>query len=279
MQLGYFMPVLFVSLALSAAAFAEESLPWERRAPFREGAIHYEMSGTQHGTEILYIKEFGRLRVKQSQSTMDVLGRTVSTTTREVTTPEWIIRYNLSDNWGEKNTNPARLYQQEYEQLSAAEKKIFAANASTIGPSLFENAGSIVQSRSTSMLGFVCDQVRFGGFSSSCLLHDTDIPLEAEARIMGVINRLTAVRVDLASPVPDELFTPPQGIHAGVNEEAEAMLRKAVHQAVQILKQPDGIKALQKQARQFLPKADEDEDEQAAPEQKTPPRVLRRTAR
>ena len=277
MQPGYFVPVFLLSLAFSTAAFAEESLPWERRTPFREGAIHYEISGTQHGTEILYIKEFGRLRVKQSQSIMDVLGRTVSTITREITTPEWIVRYNLSDNWGEKNTNPAKLYQQQYEQLSTAEKKIFAANASTIGPSLFENAGSIVQSRSTSMLGFSCDQVSFGGFSSSCLLHDTDIPLKAEARIMGVINRLKAVRVDLVSPVPDELFAAPPGIHAGVNEEAEAMLRRSIHQAVQILKQPDGINTLQKQARQFLPRLDE--DEQTLPEKKTPRGLLRRTVR
>lgn len=279
MQTGYFVPFFFLSLALSATALADEGLPWERRAPFREGAIHYEVSGTQQGTEILYIKEFGRLRVKQSQSTMEVLGRTVSTRTREVTTPEWITRYNLSDNWGEKNTNPARLYQQEYEQLSAGEKKVFAANAGKIGPSLFENAGSIVQSRSTAILGFTCDQVSFGGFSSSCLLHDTDIPLQAEARVMGVINQLKAVRIDLTSPVPDELFAAPAGIQAPVNEEAEAMLRKAIHQAVQILKEPDGINTLQKQARQFLPRLNEDEEEQTAPEQKMPPRLLRRTVR
>ena len=279
MQPGFLVPVFLLFLALSTTAFADESLPWERQTPFREATIHYEMSGTQQGTEVLYIKDFGRLRVKHSQSTMEVLGRTVSTRTREVTTPEWIIRYNLSDTWGEKNTNPARLYQQEYEQLSVGEKKIFAANASKIGPSLFDNAGSIVQSRSSSMLGFACDQVSFGGFSSSCLLHDTDIPLKAEARVMGVINQLKAVRIDLASPIPDEFFTAPAGIQAGVNEEAEAMLRKAIHQAVQILKQPNGIITLQKQARQFLPRMDEEEEEPTPAEQKIPPRLLRRTVR
>ncbi|MDO5675185.1 MAG: hypothetical protein Q4G66_09755 [bacterium] len=279
MQPGYFVPVFLLSLTLCATALADEGLPWERRTPFREGTIHYEMSGTQQGTEILYIKEFGRLRVKQSQSTMELLGKTVSTKTREVTTPEWVVRYNLSDNWGEKNTNPAKLYQQEYEQLSTAEKKVFAANAGKIGPSLFENAGSIVQSRSTTMLGFVCDQVSFGGFSSSCLLHDTDIPLQAEARVMGVINQIKAVRIDLTSPIPDELFNEPAGIPAAVNEDAEAMLRRAIHQAVQILKEPDGINTLQKQARQFLPRMGEDEEEQSKPEQKTPSRLLRRTVR
>ena len=288
MQCGSIVPVLLVSVVMGAVsilstfadcAFASPSLPWERRTPFREGAIHYEMSGTQEGTEILYIKDFGRLRVKQSQSTMDVLGRTVSTRTREVTTPEWVTRYNFSDNWGEKHSNPARVYQEEYERLSPEEQTIFARNAAQIGPSLFENAGSIVQSRSGNLLGFSCDQVSFGGFSSSCLLHDTDIPLQAEARVMGVINRLKAVRIDLVSPVPDELFAPPDGMTAAVNEEAEAMLRQAIHQAVLILKEPDGINALQKQARQFLSSMDADDGEDSTPEEKAPPRLLRRTIR
>ena len=96
---------------------------------------------------------------------------------------------------------------------------------------------------------------------------------------MGVINQLKAVRIDLASPIPDEFFTAPAGIQAGVNEEAEAMLRKAIHQAVQILKQQNGIITLQKQARQFLPRMDEEEEEPTPAEQKIPPRLLRRTVR
>lgn len=282
MQVGLIVPILLVSLAMGGigtSVRADEGLPWEHRTPFREGAIYYEMSGTQQGTEILYIKDFGRLRVKQSQSALNVLGRTINARTREVTTPEWVIRYNLSERWGEKNSNPARLYQQEYEQLSPGEQKVFAANAAQIGPSLLENAGSIVRSRSGNMLGFVCDQVSFGGFSSSCLLHDTDIPLKVEARVMGAINQLKAVRIDLASPVPEELFVPLADIHTAVNEEAEAMLRQAIHQAVQVLKQPDGISTLQKQARQFLPRADAEDDEKAVPEQATPTRLLRRTVR
>lgn len=278
MQVGLIVPVLVVSLAMgsiSSVVRADEGLPWEHRTPFREGAIHYEMSGTQQGTEILYIKDFGRFRVKQSQSTMNVLGRTINARTREVTTPEWVFRYDLNERWGEKNSNPARLYQQEYEQLSQGEQKVFATNAAQIGPSLFENAGSIVRSRSGNMLGFICDQVSFGGFSSSCLLHDTDIPLKVEARVMGAINQLKAVRIDLVSPVPEELFVPLTDIHTAVNEEAEAMLRQAIHQAVQVLKQPDGISTLQKQARQFLPR----EDEEAVPEQRVPTRLLRRTVR
>ena len=155
MQVGLIVPILLVSLAMGGigtSVRADEALPWEHRTPFREGAIYYEMSGTQQGTEILYIKDFGRLRVKQSQSALNVLGRTINARTREVTTPEWVIRYNLSERWGEKNSNPARLYQQEYEQLSPGEQKVFAANAAQIGPSLLENAGSIVRSRSGNML-------------------------------------------------------------------------------------------------------------------------------
>lgn len=263
MHSGFFIPLLIFSLAFSATAHADESLPWERLTPFREGTIHYRITGAQQGTEILYIKDYGRKRVKESQSTMHVFGRTMTTKTRELTSPEWVLRYNLSDNWGEKNTNPARLYRQEYEQLGEGEKKIFATNAAQLGPSLFENAGSIVQSRSGSILGFQCDRISFGGFSSSCLLHDTDIPLQSEVRVVGTINRLQAVRIDLFSPVPDALFEPPANIQVAVNEEVEAMLRQAIHQAVQTLKQPGGIEALQEQARQFLPGQDADDAESA----------------
>ncbi len=278
MHAGSLVPVLILSLGIGSSAFADSNLPWERLTPFREGTIYYQVSGTQKGTEVLYIKDYGRLRVKQSETTMTVLDKTVSTKTRELTTPQWIIRYNLSDNWGEKNTNPARLYQQEYERLSPVEKTIFAANAAQLGPSLFDNAGSIVSRNSGSILGFACDQVSFGGFSSSCLMHNTDIPLQAEAKLVGMVNQIKAVRVDLVSPVPDEPFTPLTGIRVTVNEEAEAMLRQAIHQAVQTLKREDGLRSLQQQARQFLPEAEE-QATHSAPVQQSPPDRRQKTLR
>lgn len=278
MHTGSLVPILVLSLGLSTSALADSNLPWERLTPFREGSIHYRISGTQTGSEVLYIKDYGRRRVKQSETSMTLLDKTVRTRTRELTTPEWVIRYNLDESWGEKTTNPARLYQQEYERLSPAEKKIFAANTAQLGPSLFENAGSIVSRRSGSVLGFDCDQVSFGGFSSSCLLHNTDIPLQAESRLVGMVNRLQALRVDLVSPVPDELFIPLTSIRVTVNEEAEAMLRQAIHQAVQTLKREDGLRSLQHQARQFLPEAEE-QATQAEPTPTPPPKLRHKTLR
>ena len=278
MHVGSLVPILVFSLGIGTSAFADSNLPWEYLTPFREGTIYYQVSGTQKGTEVLYIKDYGRLRVKQSDTAMAVLDKTVNTRTRELITPQWIIRYNLSDNRGEKNTNPARLYQQEYERLSPAEKTIFAANAAQLGPSLFDNAGSIVFRNSGSILGFACDQVAFGGFSSSCLMHNTDIPLQAESKFVGMVNRIKAVRIDLVSPVPEELFTPLTGIRVTVNEEAEAMLRQAIHQAVQALKEEDGLDRLQQQARQFLPEA-EKQATHSAPVQQSPPDRRQKTLR
>ena len=53
-----------ILVLLSTTPVFAKNDPWELKLPFEKAVIHYEISGSQTGTETLYIRDFGNERVK-----------------------------------------------------------------------------------------------------------------------------------------------------------------------------------------------------------------------
>jgi hypothetical protein len=229
------------------------TLPWDMRLPFQEAIIHYELKGTQQGLEILYIKDYGKFRAKHHTSKTSIMGMTTSTETIEITDPDWLTTYNLSDRSGEKITNPNKIYLTEYNKLSAREKSHIETNSKELGGSLLGQFGGDLEEKKTTILGYDCDVTTIGGLSTIYLLHGTDVPLRSEISIMGIVNSVNATAIDTSSPVPPQAFAPPVGITVVHNQEADAMMVQAIQQVLQTLKDPDGLEKLKNQSHSLLP--------------------------
>ena len=243
-------PLLLFCTSLLAMG---SSLPWEMQLPFKQATIHYELKGTLQGSEILYIKEYGTYRAKHHQSKTSIMGMTTSTETIEITDPEWITTYNLTDRNGEKITNPSKIYQDEYSKLSAQEKSTINTNSKELGGSLLGRFGGDFEKKKTTVLGYDCDVTTVAGLSTVCLLHGTDIPLRSDLSIMGIVHSINAIAIDTTSPLPPHAFTPPTGIPVVHNQEADAMMTQTIQQILQTLKEPDGLDNLKSQSQQLLP--------------------------
>ena len=105
--------------------------------------------------------------------------------------------------------------------------------------------GGSVQQKAGKMLGYDCDITTVGGMSTVHLLHGTDIPLRSEVAIMGMNSTNAATKIDTSAAIPGNVFAPPQGIKATLNQEAETMMAGMIQQTMDTLKKPDGAKQMQ----------------------------------
>jgi len=232
-------------LLLFACRAGSEELPWEKKLPFKEATIHYELTGMEQGKETLYIRDHGRRQAKHHQGTSTIMGTTKKTETIQITDPDWVFTYDLSEKKGGKTTNPNKLYLAEYNKLTGEEKKNFEKNAKELGTSMMGQFGSSVKQKGGKILGYDCDIVTVGGISTVHLLHDTGIPLRAEASVMGMNNVTAATKIDTGAGGPDSAFVPPAGINAVLDQDMEAMMASMIKDTVDTLKKPDGAKQMQ----------------------------------
>ncbi|MGA7280082.1 MAG: hypothetical protein WBW79_19255, partial [Desulfocapsaceae bacterium] len=80
--------LLFV-LAVPWMAGADES-PWQKKLPFKEAVITYELSGMENGEEVLYIRDWGRQTARHRTAATIVLGLKQVSRSIEIVTPEWL---------------------------------------------------------------------------------------------------------------------------------------------------------------------------------------------
>lgn len=239
--------VLALSLGVvTATPVFGADLPWEVKLPFKEATIHYQLSGSQQGQETLYIKDSGRLRAKYRKASATMMGVTTSNDTVEFIDPDWIYSYDLAARTGAKTTNPAKVYQAEYNKLSATEKKNFEKNAQEFGAGMMSQFGGSVSRSSGQVLGYDCEVITVNnGMSTVYQLRGSDLPLRTDVSVMGVQNSTVATKIDTAAAIPATAFTHPAGITAVQDAQADAMMTSTIQGMVQSWKEPDGAKKMQ----------------------------------
>ena len=231
---------LSMGVLMSGSVSWGGDLPWEMQLPFKEATIHYQLRGNEQGEEILYIKDYGRQQAKYHKGTSAMMGMTIKTETVQLTDPDWIFTYDLVEKTGTKTTNPNKIYREEYTKLNRDEKQNFEKNAKKLGVAMMAQFGGTVSQAKDKFLGYDCDVVSVSGISTTYLLQGTGVPLKTEMSMMGMKNSIVATQVDTASTVPAKMFTPPVGIAAEIDPQAEAMTKSTVQQMVNSLKTPDG---------------------------------------
>lgn len=237
---------LFLALLATATTAVGADLPWEAKLPFKEAAIHYELTGTEQGQETVYIKDSGKLRAKYRKASATLMGVTTKHDTVEFIDPDFVYSYDLVAKTGSKTTNPAKVYLAEYNKLTAAEKKNFEKNAQEFGAGMMSQIGGSVSRGNGQVLGYDCEVITVNnGMSTVYQLRGSDLPLRSDVSIMGMKNSTIATKIDTSSSIPASAFVHPAGISATLNQEAESMMADTIEHMVQTLKQPEGAQTMQ----------------------------------
>ncbi len=228
--------VLLVCVLFPATLFAGDDL-WDKQLPFESATITYSVDGMETGTEVLYIKDYGRVTAEHHTTSMSMMGMKMETRTLELVDPDWVYTYDLTEGTGSKAVNPIKLMQQEYDKLSRAEKKQVRKNAEQLSVNVMQGGDGKVEQNVSEMFGFSLDRTTVMGVETY-VIHDTDIPLKSSGSMMGMQVNVTATEFKKGA-VDAAAFKHPEGIVAEVDAQADAMARSMAEKTMAWLKDPD----------------------------------------
>ncbi len=219
---------LFVILLLTALAIPSfgQATPWEKKLPFAEATISYKITGTERGTQTLYIKDGGKTMAKHRQTEMKIFGMKQKTNTFELTTTDWVYAANLSKKTGTKVANPKKFMLEEFNKLSAADKAKATANAEKLGVTLVAGMQGEIIRNAAKIQGYDCDKVTIMGVTSF-VMSGTNIEMKSNSNVMGIKMNSEVSSIKTGTSFPANAFTLPSNINFTHNTQAEQMHRAA----------------------------------------------------
>ncbi|MBU0908989.1 MAG: hypothetical protein KKA54_17260 [Proteobacteria bacterium] len=260
-RFALFLLCLFLSFSLCTAAFAEKN-PWDIKLPFKEATIQYSITGSETGSETLYIRDYGKEKASHRKSTSKIMFMTTQTDQIEITNPDWVYTIDMKERTGTKVTNPVKFMIEEYNKLSSKEKDMVNKNVQEMGTSLMQGMQGSVQQNAEKILGYNCDLASVAG-TTSYSMHGTDITLKSDVSMMGMKFSTVATKITEGS-VPGDVFAPPPGIQVTHDKEADDAARAMAKSTIDTLKSPDASQKMQQQAGDAMNQA-ESAGQQAPP--------------
>ncbi len=259
--------VFMLVLLLPVGALAGNKSPWEVKLPFKSATIHYTISGVENGSEIKYIRDYGREVATYHTTKTSMMGMTMVSETVDIYTPDWQYHFDLNEKTGTKSVNPQKYMIEEYKKLSKAERKQVEENSEKMGTSVADGFGGSVQQNAEKILGYNCDRAEMMG-TVSYSIHASGIPLRLESNMMGMSMKIEATSVD-EGRVPGKFFQIPQGIEPQYDPQSDAMAREMARQTIAMLKDPEsakkkgGVPSMQGPGQQQLTPEEQEQMEQA----------------
>jgi hypothetical protein len=256
--------VLLMVLPFSVAA--KDKSPWEAKLPFKNATIQYTISGMENGSEVTYIRDYGREVATYHTTKTSMMGMVMVNETVDIDTPDWLYQFDLTEGTGSKSVNPQKYMIEEYNKLSRAEQKRVQENGEKMGVSTAEGFGGNVQQNVKKVLGYSCDRAEMMG-TVVYSIHGSGLPLLVESNMMGMNMKVEAVSVD-EGKVADTFFQFPQGIEAEFDPQSDAIAREMAKQTIAMLKDPESAEkqgampTIQEQQQQMSPE-DQEQMQQA----------------
>jgi len=249
--------VLAFILLITVFTYAEEAV-FDMKAPFEKGTIYYEMTGNTKGSEILYIKDWGKTMARYKSTVTKVLMMTKKEKIIEINTPEWDYDFDMIEKTGTKQRSMIFFMRKEYENLSKADKKKFNKNAMEMGLSTVRMFNGEVVENAEKILGFSCDKATMMG-TEAYTIHNTSIVLKTVSNILGMKMAVTAVKLDKGK-VDEAKFELPKGIEPIYDEQADAMIEQAAKREIEMILSGE-FKPVEIEDSQ-APKSEKNNDEQ-----------------
>jgi hypothetical protein len=172
---------------LGSVCFAQ-AVPWAPKLPFEQAVINYKISGTEQGTQVVYIRDGGQNTAKHRKTSMKMLGIKQETNTVEITSPDHIISVNLIEKSGTKQANPVKYMIEEYNRLSDADKKKLMENAQKTGMNIMQGMQGKVTPKAEKIHGFDCDKVEIMGVTNY-LINGTGIEMKTSSKMGRILSR------------------------------------------------------------------------------------------
>ncbi len=181
----------FLALLVVTSLQANQN-PFETKLPFKEGIVHYTISGSQTGTQTTYIKDHGKTRLIYRKSYDKIMHANNHHETLIMITPAWIYTLNIQTNEAIKEPNIQPLLKEEFDNLADYEQ-------------------ARILTKSTSLrLGFPCISMPMAGTITE-FTKDGYLALFSKTTILGYSVRTKATKIEIKA-LDEEIFELPEHI-------------------------------------------------------------------
>jgi len=263
------MSTLVVLLLMSVPVLADDN-PFQYKSPFKSAIIKYKYSGSETGESEVYF--LGDKKAEYKQTSTKVMGVSAGkSNTIIITSPDKVIIVDLDKARARSTGNPMTYMAEEYNKLSAAEKKQVRQNSEEAGTSMMNSfMGGKPETRSGTFLGKPVKIVTMGGFTTYTW-EDKGVVLKSSGSMMGIKTDMEATGVQVGVSVPSSKFKVPNGIEVVFDQEADQQQRQMVRHMITSLKDPEFGSKMESGAGSFAPpqkdksSGSDDEDQEQQP--------------
>jgi hypothetical protein len=205
---------LCAAVAIAAPSLAAQQNPFKLpKSPLQAADITYELSGDMKGTAAVAVDR--DRYVRRSQTTMKMMGKTITADDWSLTTPDSTYYADLTKKQGYVMPNLLPHMAKAYDDLDGGSKKRFHQNMNEMATMVSRafNLGSLTAGEKLgkkSYAGQECEERKIGGFTF-CTMEKTPVVLHTSGTLVCINFEETATKVSLAVPAGDA-FAQPAGI-------------------------------------------------------------------
>ncbi len=198
-----FFPLTLLLLCGSTTLYAMNN-PFESKLPFKEGVVHYIITGNAQGTRTTYIKDFGKRRLIYQKSSSKIMHKGHDNDTLIMMDENWTYHINLTTNEAIKEPSLNKILINKFNALSKEEQQIIHAQKSKV------------------ILSYPCIEESVDG-THRFVTKEGHLMLTMDKRIMGYHENITATLIE-KKDINESLFKLPKKLKI---KEKKADLKRA----------------------------------------------------
>ncbi len=208
--------------SLFASSLISDENIFDKGFDFKEGIVHYEISGSESGSETLYIKDYGKTKVIYTNKKSNFMRKNRSVDNMIYITPKWIYEVNLDTNTATKLPNIKYLLFKKFQNLSIDEKKQVKINLKK------QFKGKVEK-----IAGYECNYKFIDG-KNICLEKNSDLILKTEANILGFHTKSIATSIE-KKPLDNKIFTLSKNLKIILSLKKERIIYKKADKIISSL--------------------------------------------
>ena len=217
--------ILLAGLGLASVPAAAQQNPFKpQKAGIKNAQVTYTMSGDMSGSSMLAVD--GDRSARRATSTTKMMGKTSTSDTWTLTTPDSIYTADLTKKKGVVAPNLVPFMAKAYDDLDGTSKKRLHQNMQDMASVMSKAFGlsslnSGEKTGTKTYAGQECEEKKFGGFEI-CTMTKAPIMLHTKASIICINYEETATDVKLGSVSADAFAAPAEVVFTPAANMAKA---------------------------------------------------------
>jgi hypothetical protein len=221
---------IFIFFTLSFILSANEINPFQKDLDFKDGIVHYSVTGSINGSKTMYIKDYGKRRVIYTNTQNKFMRKNTDSDKIEYITSKWTYEIDLKKRTTTKLPNLNYLLFKKYNKLVKKKRKIIE-----------KNLNKKFKKDKINILGYNCNITSINGILTYKATNKNLI-LKTQTSILGFNKTVLATKIE-KKPIDTDIFTLPKNLEIINSSDKLKKLNKKANDIISaLLNKKDKIK-------------------------------------